>query len=85
MQKSNLKKTDPVLSKLNRIEGQVGAIKRMYEEGKECEDIVQQVQAARSALGRVVRDLLTNEACKCAKSAKKSKNFDRVIKNLLRI
>lgn len=79
------KKTDPVLSKLNRIEGQVAAVKRMYEEGKECEAIVQQVQAARSALGRVACDLLINEACKCAKSAKKSKDFDRVIKNLLKV
>lgn len=36
--------------RLKRIEGQVKGIRRMVEEGKQCQDILTQVAAARSAL-----------------------------------
>ena len=57
---------DPIDARLNRAEGQVKAIKKMYADGRSCSDIVQQVQAARAALGRVASLLLTNEARRCA-------------------
>jgi len=61
----NTTKLDSVESRLNRIEGQVKAIKRMYSQCKDCGDIVQQIQAARAALARVSGILLTDEAVKC--------------------
>lgn len=39
-----------VLARLKRIEGQVRGIQRMVEAGKECESILTQVRAVRSAL-----------------------------------
>jgi len=39
-----------VLARMKRIEGQVRGIQRMIDEGKECEDILVQVRAVRSAL-----------------------------------
>lgn len=39
-----------VLSRMKRIEGQVRGIQKMIELGKECEDILVQVKAVRSAL-----------------------------------
>lgn len=39
-----------VLARLKRIEGQVRGIQRMVEAGKECDDILVQVRAVRSAL-----------------------------------
>jgi DNA-binding FrmR family transcriptional regulator len=73
---------DKTLSKLNRIEGQISGIKKMYTKGRDCLDIVQQVVAARSALSRVGKDLLTGEAARCASSPKGQKEFDKVLKSL---
>ena len=58
--------TDPITARLNRIQGQIKAVGRMYEEGEDCGAIVQQVQAARSALGKVAGILLSDEAKRCA-------------------
>ena len=38
------------LDRLRRIEGQVGGLARMVEEGRYCVDILTQVRAARAAL-----------------------------------
>ncbi|MEF3697314.1 metal-sensitive transcriptional regulator [Desulfolutivibrio sp.] len=39
-----------VLARMKRIEGQIRGIQKMIEDGKECEDILVQVRAVRSAL-----------------------------------
>ncbi|MFP3422338.1 metal-sensing transcriptional repressor, partial [Bacillus sp. SIMBA_161] len=36
-----------VLNRMKRVEGQIRAIIRMMEEGKECRDVVTQLSAAR--------------------------------------
>lgn len=41
-----------VLKRLRRIEGQLGGIARMVEEGRDCEDVVTQLAAASKALDR---------------------------------
>lgn len=38
--------------RLRRVQGQVGGIVRMLEDGRECEDLVTQVAAAAKALER---------------------------------
>ncbi|MFC1654065.1 metal-sensitive transcriptional regulator [Patescibacteria group bacterium] len=73
---------DKMKSKLNRIEGQIKGIQKMYDEGRDCLDIVQQVIAARQALGRIGKDLLTNEAVACSREPKKQEDFDKVLKSL---
>ena len=56
---------DPTTARINRIQGQIKAVGRMYENGEDCASIVQQVQAARSALGKVAGILLADEAKRC--------------------
>lgn len=46
------------LGKLNRISGQVEAVKRMIDEEKYCVDIMTQIRAARSALKAVELSVL---------------------------
>ena len=58
-------KKDPIMARINRIEGQVQGIKKMYDQERACVDIVQQVQAARAALGKLATILLTDEAKRC--------------------
>jgi len=42
-----------VVSRLNRVEGQIRGIRRMIEEPRRCIDIVQQLSAAEAALAKI--------------------------------
>ncbi|MFW6283514.1 MAG: metal-sensitive transcriptional regulator [Minisyncoccales bacterium] len=39
-----------IIHQLNRLEGQVKALKKMYKNERKCLDIIQQITAAKSAL-----------------------------------
>lgn len=41
-----------VLGRLRRVQGQIGGIVRMIEEGRDCSDVVTQLAAASRALDR---------------------------------
>ena len=58
-----------VIARLNRIEGQVAAIRRMVEAEKYCVDILLQVAAARAALGKVGQIVLGNHIETCVTDA----------------
>ena len=47
-----------MLGRLARIEGQVRAIQRMIDADQECEDIAQQLSAARKALDRAFYEMV---------------------------
>jgi DNA-binding FrmR family transcriptional regulator len=49
-----------LLKRLKRIEGQVRGIERMIEEGRDCESIITQLGAVRSAIESVGVLLLSN-------------------------
>ena len=54
-----------VLSRMKRIEGQVRGIQGMIENGKECEDILVQVRAVRSALQSANKLILKRYMLRC--------------------
>ena len=61
---------DPkLLSRLNRIEGQVRGISRMVADGRYCIDILTQLQAVRAALGKVESAILQEHLGKCIEGA----------------
>lgn len=74
---------DPVLVQLKRIRGQLDGIVAMYQDERMCVDIVRQVVAVRSSLGRVARDMLTSEASHCAKE-KRVEDLDEILKEVFR-
>jgi len=74
---------DPMLAQLKRIRGQVDGIVRMYEDERSCVDLVRQVVAARNSLGRVARDLLTNEANRCSRERRLG-DLDDILKEVFR-
>ena len=43
-------KSDALVARLRRIEGQIRGIQRMLEQGRECDDVLTQLMAARSGL-----------------------------------
>ncbi len=54
-----------ILSRVNRIAGQVDGIRRMLEEERYCVDILNQVAAARSALDSLGIEILTKHLETC--------------------
>jgi len=56
---------DNLDKRLKRIEGQVKGIRRMIDEGKNCQEVLTQVSAARSALKMVGNMVLNHYAAEC--------------------
>ncbi len=66
----------PTIKRLNRIEGQVRGIVRMIEEERYCIDVLQQVQAVKSALAKVEDAILKDHSATCVENAIASGNED---------
>lgn len=76
--------TDLTLTRLKRIRGQVDGIIKMYEECRECCDVVTQIAAVRAALGAVGKELLTDEAVACVRGKKPGK-MEKLLKKLFEV
>ncbi len=59
--------TDQMKNRVKRIEGQVKAILRMMEEGKDCKDLVVQLSAARNALDRTIGVIVSTNLEQCVR------------------
>jgi DNA-binding FrmR family transcriptional regulator len=58
-----------LLTRLNRIEGQVRGVARMIDEGRYCIDVLTQLQAVRAALVRVETQMLKDHLGHCIEDA----------------
>ena len=76
--------SDQVLNRLKRIQGQIDGVITMYEECRECSDVVTQIAAVRAALAGVGKELLTDEAVRCSRDKKHGK-LDTLLKQLFDI
>jgi len=56
---------EDITKRLRRIEGQVRGIQKMLEEGRECEEMLTQAMAIRSALDQVGARLMEYHVDKC--------------------
>ncbi len=59
------KETKNLITRLNRIEGQVRGIRNMIEEERYCVDILNQVSAVQSALNSFNKELLASHIHTC--------------------
>ena len=59
------KETKDLITRLNRIEGQVRGVKNMLEEERYCVDILNQVSAIQAALNSFNKVLLSNHIQTC--------------------
>ena len=57
------------IHRLNRIAGQVRGVAQMIEQDRYCIDILTQVQAIKSALGRAETEILKDHAASCVAEA----------------
>lgn len=65
MNEHNHHNRKPIINRLSRIVGHTEAIKRMCEEDKECNDILIQIAAVRSALNNVGKLILKDHIDHC--------------------
>ena len=76
---------DNLHRRLKKISGQVNAIDRMVDEDIPCEDILSQINAAKSALNKVGQIILEGHINHCVKDAFEKgdqaeiENFTKVI------
>lgn len=59
----------PVITRLRRIEGQVGGLIRMVEENRYCVDVLTQINAVRAALHKVEKQILEDHVAHCVAHA----------------
>lgn len=67
-----------LITRLNRIEGQVRGVKNMVEEGRYCVDVLTQVSAIQSALNSFNKELLANHIHSCVVNDIKAGNENAV-------
>ncbi len=73
-----------LIDRLRRIEGQARGIQRMLEESRDCEEVLFQLAAMRSAINRVGIKLISNMMERCLREQyvegrECKEDFDRVI------
>lgn len=57
------------MNRLNRIAGQVRGVAQMVEQDRYCIDILTQIQAIKSALGKAETEILKDHAACCVAEA----------------
>ena len=62
------------LNRLKRIEGQVRAVIRMMEEGKDCKDVITQLSAVRSGVDRTIGVIVAANLVECVRNAEGDDN-----------
>lgn len=67
--------------RLNRIKGQIGAIDKMVDQDVPCEDILIQVNAAKSALHKVGQIILEGHLNHCVKEGIEHGDVEKTIKD----
>ena len=74
-----------VMARMKRIEGQVRGIQRMIDEGKECEDVLVQVRAVRSALRSATTQIMRRYLLRCNEQAQQSSDPTAQYEKLMKL
>ncbi|MGQ0602715.1 MAG: metal-sensitive transcriptional regulator [Anaerolineales bacterium] len=74
---------EDVKRRLKRIEGQVRGVSKMLDDGRDCQEIIQQLTAIRSAAQQTSAMLAKSYACQCLEDTKSTKNTEALIENLI--
>lgn len=62
-------RSDALVRRLRRIEGQVRGLQRMLDEGRYCVDVMTQIEAVTAALARVQDEVLDAHLSHCVSEA----------------
>ncbi len=78
-----------IKNRLKRIEGQIRGVLRLMEEQKECNDIIHQLSAIKSAVDRTTVHVVGLDMKKCLvedlQKNKDDRDTDKLIEDMLRL
>ena len=77
-----------IISRLRRVEGQIGGLQRMIEQERSCEEIIVQMSAARAALDKTALLILRQHLSQCLLSdvsEDKDKRIDQALELLFKL
>ena len=80
--------SDSIQQRLRKIEGQVRGLERMLDEGRECDDILTQLMAVRSALDGVAGQIVVQHCQECVQTMPSDEARDsvgRTVRSLLKL
>ena len=76
---------DALVKRIKRAQGQLGAVVRMLEEGKNCEEIIIQMSAASKAINTAAFTLISSSLEQCiveGKSVQKTEKLQKLFLSL---
>lgn len=71
---------DDLLRRMRRIEGQARGVQRMLDEGRDCDEVVQQLTAMRAALGKVAMTVIAENLEECLLAKGHGESRDRAVR-----
>jgi DNA-binding FrmR family transcriptional regulator len=77
-----------IISRLRRVEGQIGGLQRMIEQERSCEEIIVQMSAARAALDKTALLILRQHLAEClldSEPGEQGENLDRALDLLFKL
>ena len=76
---------DALVKRIKRAQGQLGAVARMLEDGKNCEEIIIQMSAASKAINTAAFTLISSSLEQCiveGKSVQKTEKLQKLFLSL---
>lgn len=84
MERANKEKKD-LVTRLNRVEGQIRGIQKMIDENRYCIDVLIQISAAKAALDKIGLQILKDHTRGCVVDAIKHERGDAAIDELISV
>ena len=66
----NSEEIEAIVKRVKRAQGQLGAVARMIEEGRSCEEVVTQISAASKAINTAAFTLISSSLEECILAGK---------------
>ena len=73
---------EDIAKRLARVAGHANSLKRLWEEGRECDDMLTQVAAVRAALDQVGKAILEHHIEHCVEKAVRHGEAEEAIRDL---
>jgi len=69
LEEHDVRDTEQLTTRLRRVEGQIRGIQRMIEDGRDCEDVITQLMAARAALDKAGLLIVSERVKECLRGS----------------
>ena len=73
---------EEIAKRLARVAGHANSLKRLWEEGRECDDMLTQISAVRAALDQIGKVILEHHIEHCVEKAVKYGEPEEAIRDL---